>query len=430
MTITPDAIANHKEQRDVFITLSLALYIFSNYWIRIPKLLIVGSLVLYFFLGLTFLKLILRQTPLRITPYSVGYSMFGLVGAFSYFYALNGEYVFNDLYLILVSLILTFSYIQYVRNYSSFVRIFFFYAYLPAFLALYLFLSGTLQNPGQRLGEYEFGNANNLATIMMVTECCLFWFLIYGRRRYLVFNIGLASIFLYIMALSGGRKYLLVPFVFLFLILLFEYGKRNLPKLVLFLMIFALVLLAGVWALINIPILYQQVGTRFAGLLSFFSEGVESTDSSTLIRYIMISKGWRWFLQEPIHGYGLNNFRVLIADLFGTGEGTYAHNNYIELMVDLGLAGIFIFYLIYFYIIARLVRIQDDATGVRNFFLAFMLALLLFEFGAVTYQLYIIQIFVALASAYISLHQRSSKAPLAKSINIRLPKPTSPQAYS
>ena len=397
-----------KERRDIIISLSLALYVFSNYWIRIPRLMLLGSLVLYLFLGITIFKLITNQTPIKFTLYSAGYLAFGLLGMFSSLYALDRGYVSEDLYLLLVSWTLTFSYIQYVHNSSGFFRIFAFYAYFPILLLLYLVASGTLQNPGQRLGDYEFGNANNLAIVMMVTLCCIFWFLIYGKKKWLLPNIALAIAFLYVVSLTGGRKYLILPFIFLFLILLFKYWRENKSKLIIYITLFTLLVLLGVWALIEIPILYSQVGYRFEGLLNFAKGDIYEADSSTLIRAFMIENGWRWFLWRPIQGYGLNNYGVLIADIMGSH--VYAHNNFVELMVDLGLMGLIVYYTIYCFIIVKLINIKDDGTGIRNFFLAYMLCLFIFEVGAVTYQLYIIQIFIGLASAYIWLYEKNRRA--------------------
>ena len=294
------------------------------------------------------------------------------------------------------------------RTLLDFLRIFAFYAYFPILLFLYLVASGTLQNPGQRLGDYEFGNANNLAIVMMVTLCCIFWFLIYGKKKWLLPNIALAIAFLYVVSLTGGRKYLILPFIFLFLILLFKYWRENKSKLIIYITLFTLLVLLGVWALIEIPILYSQVGYRFEGLLNFAKGDIYEADSSTLIRAFMIENGWRWFLWRPIQGYGLNNYGVLIADIMGSH--VYAHNNFVELMVDLGLMGLIVYYTIYCFIIVKLINIKDDGTGIRNFFLAYMLCLFIFEVGAVTYQLYIIQIFIGLASAYIWLYEKNRRA--------------------
>ena len=87
----------------------------------------------------------------------------------------------------------------------------------------------------------------------------------------------------------------------------------------------------------------------------------------------------------------------------------YAHNNYIELMVDLGMVGTFVYYSFYGYIIAKLIKIRDDVTGIKNFFLAFMLVLLILEISAVTYNIDLFQTFIGLASAYVWLYNTNHK---------------------
>jgi O-antigen ligase len=118
----------------------------------------------------------------------------------------------------------------------------------------------------------------------------------------------------------------------------------------------------------------------------------------------MISHGWDLFLKEPVLGYGLNNFSILFAKILGEG---YAHNNYIELLVDLGMIGTIAYYSFYAFIIGKLIGIRNDLTGLRNFFLAFMLVLLVFDIGNVTYQYPPVQIFIGLASAFVWLEQRN-----------------------
>lgn len=415
VSINSEIGVQKRKRRDLFITISLALYILPSYFFFsslryvLPT---IGSALLYIFLGLTFFKLITGQTPLKITAYSIGYIVFMILGSVSFFYALDTGSVLTDLYLLFVSLVLTFSFIQYVQDNSGFMRIFSFYAYFPIFIILYFLMTGQLTNPGQRLGEWEYGNSNNLAINLMVSLCCIFWLTIYGKRKYFWIDSILALVYLYVTSLTGGRKYLLIPLVFLFLILMFKYWRKNKSKLIFYLIFFALVICVVLWAVTNIPILYNQIGVRFEGLLNFVSGDVENTDDSTLIRYIMIDSGWRWFGLQPIQGYGLNNFRVLIAEILG--GAVYAHNNFIELMVDLGAIGLLVYYSIYGFLIAKLIAIRNDTSGLRNFFLAFMLVLFIFEMGAVTYQLYIIQIFVGLASAYLYVQAKNRPTNIAQ----------------
>jgi O-antigen ligase len=390
-------------KKDVIISIFLALYILSTYFITTPVTKVLGSILLYTFLGLTFFKLVTKQTPLKITSYIPWYLAFGIVGAISFFYALDSEDVLNSLYTYVVSFVLTFSFIQYTRDHSKLLRIISFYAYLPIFLIVYLFVSGDITSFSGRLGEITFGNANDLAMIMMITLCCIFWLTIYGKKKYLVLNIALSGIIFYIIALTGGRKFILIPFIFLFFLLLFKTFREKKISSLVYLLLIGIIVIVGVWAVINIPVLFNSIGVRFEGLINFFSG--TSADTSTIYRYMMIREGWNWFLDKPILGYGLNNFRVRFSQILA--DATYAHNNYIELLFDLGLVGAILYYAYYAFLIIKLTRINNDHSGMRDFFLSFMLVLIAYEMGGVTYNSTQIQLFIGLASAFLFLDRRA-----------------------
>lgn len=403
IAINPAVNVRKINRKDTIISISLALYVLFSYMINIPEIIILGSVVLYLFLGLTLVKLITKQTPIKISFYSVWYLAFGILGALSFFYALNTGYVIGDLYLLFVSLVLTFSFIQYLRNNTSIVRIFSFYAYSPIILVLYLFISGEISPHGERLGETTFGNANNLAIVMMISIYCISWFIIYGKKKYYLINIILLIIYFYVIAMSGGRKYFLLPFIFIAIMFLLKNGLKKILPSMLFLILILIIGSATIWSVINVPLLYNSIGVRFEGLLSFFSGDQRNIDDSTLIRFMMIENGWKWFLQQPLIGFGLNNYRVLLNEILGLN---YAHNNFIELMVDLGMVGLLIYYSFYAFLIGKLAQIRNDITGIRDFFLAFMITLLIFEIGSVTYNLYVVQIFIGLAAAYAWLYSK------------------------
>ncbi len=390
-------------KRDIIISISLALYLFSSYMINAPITTLLGSVFLYIFLGLTFYKLITRQTPLRLAPYIFWYIAFGILGAISFFYALNVSYVLDSLYVLMVTLVVSFSFIQFAQDYSKIIRILAFCAYLPVLLIIYLIVTGNIFITSERLGETLFGNANNLGMVMMITLCCIFWFMVYGKKKYLITNILLAVSYFLVIALTGGRKFIFIPFIFLSLVLFLKAWQEKKLTSFAYLLLFAIIVFVCVWLIINVPVLYAQIGVRFEGLINFMVGN--QADTSTIYRFMMVREGWFWFLENPIIGYGLNNFRVRFSDILP--DASYAHNNYIEVLFDLGIIGGIIYYSFYIYIIAKLIKIRNDPTGLRNFFLAFMLALLIFEVGGVTYIQRFIQMLIALASAYLVIYKRS-----------------------
>lgn len=66
----------------------------------------------------------------------------------------------------------------------------------------------------------------------------------------------------------------------------------------------------------------------------------------------MIKFGIEIFKNKPLIIYGLNNYKILLFKSIGFEN--YAHNNYIELKVDLGLIGVTIYYLTRFIVVKEL----------------------------------------------------------------------------
>jgi O-antigen ligase len=379
-------------------TISIAFYILFSY-IGVPAFMSenFSRLAMYFLLYMTVLNMLIKNTTITMTMFSIWYFIFGILGLLSSVFALNATNVYNAVYEVLVSWIIVFAFIQFARNFDRVKVIFFCYAYSAAVLAILLFVTGKINTGYVRLGQTLFRNANNLAMLMMISLICISWLLVYGTRKLFFINIVIAIVLFYITALTGGRKYLLMPVLFLFLLLYLKGIRDEISKFLLYMLIFVCILFLSFYAVVNIPTLYNMIGIRFQGLFNFLSGNISQADSSTIIRYKMIQLGWEnYFPRNPIIGNGLDNFRLLF------NEGTYSNNNFIELLVDLGVIGFICYYAFYVYIIIKLIRIKNDSTGLRDFFLAFMIILLVFEWGAVTYSLTQIQIMLGLASAYIA----------------------------
>jgi O-antigen ligase len=119
-----------------------------------------------------------------------------------------------------------------------------------------------------------------------------------------------------------------------------------------------------------------NIFNRFESIqLLFKSE--QLTYGSTADRLSFLKLGLSTFMDNPFFGVGSNNFVVLFP---GTG---YTHNNYIEILANLGIVGFLPFYLMYFVLIKKLSKISNK--GIRYFLLAFVALFLFKEFALVTY---------------------------------------------
>src|SRR5690606_34205038 len=88
---------------------------------------------------------------------------------------------------------------------------------------------------------------------------------------------------------------------------------------------------------------------------------------------------------------------------------TYSHNNFIELLVGVGLIGFLIYYSIYFYIFYHLFKLtlykKIYALVLFILFLTWFIA----EFGAVNYTNKMTYILFGLTLAYINLSEKNKE---------------------
>ena len=230
------------------------------------------------------------------------------------------------------------------RTFQSFLVIFILGAF---FIVLRLLLNTSLEELfSRRLGETIDVNANTVGYMLSVAGLISFY-LCSDKKKWYYALIGL--FFCFLSLFSGSRKVVVILGMGLCLLVFLSQKTKRRSFISLGLMIF--ILTVSLFAAMNWEPLYQIFGNRIALLFSVFSGG--EIDESTSIRIHMIIRGWELFSQKPILGWGLGAFTDI------GGFGIYAHNNYIELLVALGLVGTIWYYSIFIYIFG---------TGVKRFF--------------------------------------------------------------
>ena len=90
----------------------------------------------------------------------------------------------------------------------------------------------------------------------------------------------------------------------------------------------------------NNSFLYEVLGSRVEDMIfQMFGIGNGKYSNSTKVREIMIMEGVRFFLDHPFIGGGTNYFALRTT----TGYG-YSHNNFIEILCNMGLIGVALYY--------------------------------------------------------------------------------------
>lgn len=198
-----------------------------------------------------------------------------------------------------------------------------------------------------------------------------------------------------IVILSASRKAIL--FMLIPLLLYYVFSQKNSLKLLRNAMI--AVLLAGItyYGIMNIPFVYDMVGYRIETMI-YGLTGSGQTDGSTSLRLAMIEWGLEWFKSKPWIGYGINNYMNLLGMMntsYGT-TGVYAHNNYIELLVDLGSIGASIYYFIYIKILVKALSMKKNIKPLQLIMSCILVSIIVGEYGMVTYIEIYVQILLAL----------------------------------
>lgn len=202
------------------------------------------------------------------------------------------------------------------------------------------------------------------------------------------------------MVLSASRKaliFLVIPLAIMWI------AKSKNPIRIIRNTFLAIVMMMIVFILLlKVNYLYSIIGHRIETMINGLS-GIGIVDASTRTRMSLIEDGWNWFKQRPIWGYGLSNFRALAATYRSWGTAFYAHNNYVELLVDCGIVGTVIYYFLHIRMLlmgARGFRIMNK-KDIMLF--GMLISILVCDYGMVSYysvftQLMLVIIFLSMKS--------------------------------
>ena len=195
--------------------------------------------------------------------------------------------------------------------------------------------------------------------------------------------------------LTASRKVYI--FIGIFFVIALIMKTKNPVKVFRNFIVLCILAIAGYYSLMRVDFLYELVGERFETMLDGFSG--ENTDASTGFRLQLIQWGLEWFKNRPILGYGNNCYAYLLGSTYNTwagSEGVYAHNNYIELMVDLGVFGLLIYYSFYICSVFHALR-AHKYNPLAIYSIAIFVSMVVTEYGQITYNKGFMQIVLLLA---------------------------------
>jgi O-antigen ligase len=264
---------------------------------------------------------------------------------------------------------------------------------------------------GERLGEEITGNANSFSVLLMLACALAFWKVLCSKNVIVKLICIVSAIFqMVLMAYSGGRKTIIAVLICLVWFALSKdtHKKFRMIKNVL---IAAAAIAVFVLAITNIPFLYQLIGERFEGLFDLMSGG-ESNISGDAMREKMIEIGLDRWMESPIWGYGVDTFKYYNKTV--TGHFYYAHNNYVEILYDLGIIGFVVYYGFIAYMTNELRKKWKSAPKYCSLGIGIIIMTLVYDFGGISFYTVFTIMMLAFAYTAINIAEKESLEPSGK----------------
>lgn len=376
----------------------LFLYIFTSYVavdIIVPSL--VNTIFLYVFLGWGLLVTLIHGINDKLPIYTCWYAIFMIVSFICMLYSPSVAILTGEFYLMIVSFLLTYLIQLFIKTEQDFKKLAWFYSISSLAMILMLQFTGNLSGSAEeRLGGELVGNANTFAFIIMFAVLLQLWLLIYNSKG-LLLKIVLFSMVIYNMyalALSAGRKFFLLPFGFVYLLLILKVNKKGKRNFILYTIICAIIAVVAFNMVMKIPILYESIGTRLESTMDK-TDRTSDTYYSTMTREKMRNDAIEQWWRKPIFGYGFDSYKYRAREIIG--HFYYSHCNFTEMLYNGGIIYFGVYYSIYFLILKQYFKKKKVNEKYRSFALAAALVFFVLDYGAVTYSVAAVQISLCLA---------------------------------
>ena len=247
---------------------------------------------------------------------------------------------------------------------------------------------------GSMGSHFSGSNPNGVAFIVFCAELMAFYeFYSKNKKGYLLLTV----LFVVFIILSSSRKAtfaaLAGPLMF---VVCSTYKKNYFLNIV---TAFSLAVLVFLFIMTD-EYAYNAIGKRFDSMFNYWFENqTHRIDNSLYMRSYYIELAKEMFAESPILGKGMGNF-VKIIDNDYMLSGVYSHNNFWQILSELGIVGFVIYYSMYFFIIIKLAKgAFINKSRINLLFFVFMVMLMVLETGIVNYNSKMPHVVIAIAYA-------------------------------
>lgn len=366
----------------------LSLYLFSNK----AGMTIYSNALAFFLVVAICMNFLITKRKLIFNRLLKIQLTFIILSTLSYYFAIDADTVIRKVKTLLLIFLLMLSLINYVDSYKKVRNIIISFIYSGFIVSIYIIINSDFLSL-TRLGS-ELGNVNAVGMIITISSIFCFY-IILSEKKYYCYGLILITMITTIL-LTGSRKALLFLFLAI-LVILYLKSKKSIKRIIWLFLISILALSLIYYIVIKVPLFYEVIGKRIENLFYFIS-GQGTNEVSINERTYMVKFGVEMFKNKPFIGYGIDNYRFLLGNNYGLE--TYAHNNYIELMIGIGIVGVVIYYLTHIIVLKDLFHKckQSSNKTLYNTFIAIIITYMILSISIVYYDSKYFSILIALAS--------------------------------
>lgn len=211
----------------------------------------------------------------------------------------------------------------------------------------------------------------------------------------------LIILFTLLSLMSGSKKQVFILMIAYFTVLILN--ASNPVKLIKNIFLFSAGALVIFYLIFNIPILYAAIGYRLESFFSFFGKhgSADMSDLSTVSRLSFLNDAIKVFINHPIIGVGIDSFKY-----YNSYQFSWAECNYLELMADVGIVGLILYYLPHIHIIKVLKSAKRNRDSMFLMIYVLFIVLLFVDLTMVSYNETHLQLYLAITFSYCTVYKK------------------------
>lgn len=348
-------------------TVSMYTYIICSTAFSYGELKFLNSVALYFFFGVSLVNILCaKSVRLDIAAGTLivytGYSLIGMLYSPTSFNQAN-EVMYNYITMVILSICIV-QYINTIRDVKMIVHAF---MVAGAVLSVYVYsLYGSefwtimMEATDSTLGTVDrvgdaLTNVNTISLCAAISMVIAVYYLIFDRKSKLnTLLCLLLAVFCFIVSMAAASKksLLLIILCFIGMWLYTVIGTRNGLKQLRNAVVLIGSLVVLMYIINNVPI-FVGISKRFGDLM-FFVDRSQGT-ASEVNRLNFMTEGLKVWLNHILFGAGTASSIHYF--------GVYSHSNLVEILMNSGIIGFFIFYGVYIFSVHRYIR---DAVAYKK----------------------------------------------------------------